>query len=238
MRLDKYLSNLGHGSRKEIKRYIMKGYVLVNGNTIKDTGLVIDPIKDIIILNQQLIEDHSDIVVLLNKPSGYLSSRKDELYPSVLNLIKEPYNKYKLNIAGRLDQDTTGLLILTNNNELLHKLTHPNQKLEKTYEVTLARPATDSDILKLKEEGVLLLDAKKKEYLGIATKIGFINEEKTKIQISITTGKYHQVKLMFKSIGNEVIKLARIEIGTIKLANLNIEEGEYKVIKLKDFKYD
>lgn len=238
MRIDKYLSNLGHGSRKDIKRLIRNKIVKVNNVIINSSGLIIDPAVDVVTLDQEIIKTRENIVIILNKPKGYISSRIDELYPSVLNLIKEPYDQYDLKIAGRLDQDTEGLLILTNNNDLLHKLTHPNYNLSKTYEVELARELESVDITKL-EEGVTLLDSRKREYQAVALNLKYINDtDLTKCEITITTGKYHQVKRMFQKINNKVINLKRIKIGTVNLEDYNLKIGSYQVVKLEEFKYD
>lgn len=234
MRLDKYLANLGYGSRSQVGNFIKKELVKVNDKVVKDKSFKIDLNIDTVSIDGEIVKKHDDIVIILNKPIGYLSSNASDKYPSVLKLLDEEYQNYDLKIAGRLDVETTGLLIITNSKSLVKKITHPKFLIEKKYITTLNKKLHEKDIEVLKN-GVIILDGKGKEYLAKPTKISYSGN---KCEITITSGKYHQVRRMFKYIGYDVLELKRISIGKINLEELQLPQGKYKIIKVEDFNYD
>ncbi len=160
--------------------------------------------------------------VLLNKPAGYVSALKDNLSPTILELVKEDIKG--LHIVGRLDKDTTGLIILTNDGAYTHVATHPKKHVSKVYEVSLKNDVSASDLATI-ESGMLIDHGKTKLK---PAKVKAIDERK--VQLSISEGKFHQVKKMFAALDNEVIKLCRIEFDNIKLSDLDIKEGEYIIV--------
>lgn len=226
MRIDKVLSNLKYGSRKDVSSILKDKRVKVNNKLITDPKYKVS-FNDEIKIDDQLIYFKELIILAINKPKGYLSANKDNYYKVVTDLIKEPYNRYDLHIAGRLDLDSTGLLILTNSGKLIKDITSPNNEIEKEYEVTL-----DKDFIHSNEllEGVLIKDGKKNIYLAKALKIVTTNH---KVLITISEGKFHQVKRMFRHLGYEVISLKRIRINKYLLPN-NLEEGQYIEINISD----
>lgn len=227
-RLDQFLSQLKYGSRSEVEKMIKQKRVTVNGIIAKTGRQKINPLECQVHVNGQKVFYKEPIDIILYKPQGYISSNKDEKYPSVINLIKEPYDRFDFKIAGRLDWDTEGLLILTTDGKLVQKITHPNKKIPKVYEVKLDKLYQEETINQLLK-GVEIKDGKNEPYLAKALNLEYNQEY---IYITIDEGKFHQVKRMFLSIGYEVIKLKRIKIGHLDLSDLRI--GEYKEFNRND----
>lgn len=166
--------------------------------------------------------------IALNKPKGYVSALKDNIHPTILDLVKERIKG--LHIVGRLDKDTTGLIILTNDGKLTHWLTSPKKHVSKVYRVTMAKSLTTQDI-EIIEKG-MKIDHGKTQLLPAVVKI--INDKE--IELSINEGKFHQIKKMMFALNNEVIELERMSIGKLKLKDLNIKVGEYSFIDNLDTK--
>lgn len=231
IRLDKFLSDAGLGTRKHVKKAIRSGKALVNGVIQDDGAHLIDPSKDIVIVDNHLIEFNDEIFLLMNKPEGYMCSTIDERYPSVLNLIDPSYRK-RTRIVGRLDADTTGVLLLTSNGKLNNRLIHPNTKIEKEYEASLDHGLTEEDYKKL-TSGPIELD---KDTSVTPKKIEII--QPYIIKIVVTEGKYHEIKRIFKKYGYTVIKLKRIRLGFLTADG--VKEGEYRkltkeeILKIKE----
>lgn len=224
MRLDKLLSNLKYGSRKEIKELVKDKRIKVNGLIIKDSGTNVNPNDDKIMIDDELIFTQEFIYLLLNKPKGYICANRDGLHKTVIELIKEPYNRYDLIIVGRLDIDTEGLLLLTNDGMWAHNIISPKNEHYKKYYVKLRDSLENFDCLL---EGVTILDGNNEPY---QTKRAYIEPLGDKeCYISICEGKFHQVKRMFEYIGNEVLYLKRIGIGNLMLPDIKV--GEYIEIK-------
>ncbi|SHE27621.1 16S rRNA pseudouridine516 synthase [Marinitoga hydrogenitolerans DSM 16785] len=222
-RLDKFLSNAKIGSRKEVKKIIKNGLIKVNGTIIKKFDFKISN-SDIIEFNGKQIEGHKLIYIILNKPKGYLSSTYDTKDKYVLQLINHTY-KDELSIAGRLDKDAHGLLFLTNDGTLIHKIISPNKNIFKTYEVKVNGKITKEKIEKL-ENGIQLKDFKTKP--AIIEKV-----ENNIITIKISEGKFHQIKRMMASVDLEVVDLKRIAIGNLYLPEY-LKIGEWLEIKKPD----
>ena len=229
MKLIKMLANLGYGSRKDIKKMIKDGLIKVNGNAPLDVMDDIEPEKDVVEVLGQKVYYNDDLTILLNKPSGYLSSNKDEEYPSVLRLIEDKFARLNLNIAGRLDQDSEGMLILSNNGPLIHQITSPKSGVNKTYYVELALQITETEKKNL-SSSMALLDSKGEYYIAKAKEIKIVDDKS--LYITISEGKFHQVKKMVEHVGNEVTYLRRVSIGKLELGDL--KAGEYKVLSQEE----
>ncbi len=228
-RLDRVLANLKYGSRKDCQTYIKKGLVSVNGVVCTKVDRKIKE-TDQIIFNDSEIKYLPNFILMLNKPEGYISSNVSGLYPSILTLIKEPYSRYDLKIAGRLDVDTTGLLLITNVGVYVHKIASPNSKVIKTYIAELKNPWTVAQANQLLKP-MILRDGENQQYIAKALEVRLIDS--THVEIKIDMGKYHQVKNMVMYFGNEVLKLTRSAVGSLILPS-DLKSGEYRLVELTD----
>lgn len=223
-RIDKVLSNLGYGSRKELKGIVKKGLVKVNGEVIKDNGLQIDPEKDKIIINGEEVYYRKHIYLLMNKPEGVVSATCDKYDTTVVDLLEAEDAIFEPFPIGRLDKDTVGLLLLTNDGELNHRLISPKWHVDKVYYARIDKVVTESDIKQFKK-GVVLDDG----YKCMPGKLEIIGDynEGSEVHITIQEGKFHQVKRMFESVGKKVIYLRRVKFGPLDIDE-NLEEGQYR----------
>lgn len=223
-RLDKVLSNLGYGSRKEIKQAVRKGLIEVNGELVKDNGIQVDPESDRIIVNGEEIFYRKFIYLMMNKPDGVVSATVDNRDETVVDLLEVEHQVFNPFPVGRLDKDTVGLLLLTNDGELNHRLISPKWKVDKVYYAKIDKKVTEDDVNKFKK-GITLDDG----YLCKEAKLEILNatDEGSEVEVTIQEGKFHQVKRMFEAVGKEVVYLKRIEFGTLKLDE-DLEEGEYR----------
>lgn len=227
MRLDKVLSNLKYGSRKEVKYLIKDGLVLVNDKLITNPEYKVNINQDTITINGEPVFLKEDVHLAIYKPIGYLSANKDQFSSTVFDLVGEPYNRFPLKMAGRLDKDAEGLMILTTSGHFVQNLTHPKNQINKVYETTLDKDFNE----KVKEKlinGVEVHDDRQQPYTATALGLSF---DKNNVIITIDEGKFHQVKRMFIAVGYNVVKLKRIKIG---LLDLGLNPGEYKEIEIKD----
>ena len=221
MRLDKLLSSAGFGPRSQVKRLIRKGHVTVNGEVVKDPSLHVDPEKDEILVDGEPVFYEENYYVILNKPAGYVTSTKDREL-TVMELLSDIPRFERLFPVGRLDKDAEGLLLLTTDGELAHRLTHPKWKVPKKYYVVVEGRLTEEDVEPLRR-GIELKDFKSKP---AKVKILKAEEEESEAEIEITEGKYHQVKRMFSAVGHPVKYLKRVEFGGLKLGELPV--GHYR----------
>lgn len=228
MRIDKLLADLKYGTRSQIKNLIRQKRILVDGHLVVDPSLNIDPTINKISFDGNEIYYQKNIYLAVNKPLGYLSANKDKLHPVITDLIDEPFNRFDLKIAGRLDLDSEGLMILTNDGDFVHSLCHPNKNIEKTYEVCLDKPLETADINTLKN-GIIIKDAKKEEYQATALEVNILPHA---IKIVIDEGKFHQVKRMFAKVGYQVLSLKRVQIGKLRLKDEKL--GSFWQIKKED----
>ncbi|PKK97071.1 MAG: 16S rRNA pseudouridine(516) synthase [Tenericutes bacterium HGW-Tenericutes-3] len=229
MRIDKFLSNLKYGSRSEIKEFLKSNEISVDGIRIFSVSFEIDPLIETIYMNGSPIFYKYPIYLAINKPIGYLSANHDKMYPCVVDLLKEPYNRFDYAIAGRLDLDAEGLMVLTTDGAFAHQITLPKSHVPKTYEVTLNQAFKHHDALCA---GVMIKDGKNEIYKATAIAIKSKDEVVT---ITIDEGKFHQIKRMFESVGYLVVKLRRTHIGHLYLGDL--PEGAYKEFKKEEL-YD
>lgn len=228
MRLDKFLSDLGIGTRKEVKEYIRKGLVTINNKVIKNSDLKIDEIDDIICFNHEKLNYEKYVYLMLNKPAGVVSATFDNKDRTVIDLIKE-YKHLNLFPFGRLDKGSEGLLIISNDGKLAHDLLSPKKHVNKTYYVDVQGVVTQEDI-NLFKQGITLDDG----YLCKSSTLEIIESNSiSKCYVTISEGKYHQVKRMFESINKKVIYLKRITFGNISL-DPNLKLGEYRKLTEKE----
>lgn len=230
-RIDKLVSELNIASRKETKVLIKKGLIQANGKLVTSADEKYD-LKDLVITYLGKNYTYQKYrYFLLNKPAGLLSANEDKKDKTVMDLFKEKYPDIKTQMyfpMGRLDKDTVGLLIITNDGELTHKLLSPKYHVDKTYRVKLDIPLT-SEVIKKIEEGVYI----EKDVLTKPSKIEVINETRDECLITISEGKYHQVKKMFSYNGCNVIYLQRIRFGNLMLPEY-MTEGDIKELNDKE----
>ena len=228
-RLQKYLAEAGVASRRKCEEYILQGKVEVNGKIITELGTKVNS-NDVVKYNGRIIEPEEEkVYILLNKPIGYVTTAHEQFgRDKVLDLIK--INKRVVPV-GRLDMYTSGALILTNDGELVNKLTHPKNEIEKTYNVTLKGKILEQDIEQLKR-GVKIDN----DYITKPAKVKIlkIDEEKdiSRIQIIIHEGKNRQVRKMCEAINKKVLALHRSKIGKIDVKDLKL--GQWKYLSLKE----
>ena len=225
MRLDKFLVECGIGSRTEVKKILGNGQVKVNGVITKSSKEQIDETKDKITCKNEELEYKEFRYYVMHKPSGYITAIDDYREKTVMEVLPEWVIRKDLFPVGRLDKDTEGLLLFTNNGRLSHELLSPKKHVDKIYEVHLRESISDENIKKL-ESGVIILD-------NYFTKEAKVNKVEDKIiELTITEGKYHQVKEMLKAVGNEVFYLKRLSFGKLELGNL--KKGEVIEISFED----
>lgn len=226
MRLDKFLSHTGFGSRKEVKELLKKKLVQVNGQLEKEGKKAIDETNDQVIVNNQLVQYKKYIYYMLNKPQGVVSATEDREHRTVIDLIAEKDMVQGLFPVGRLDKDTTGLLLLTNNGDLAHQLLSPKKKVPKLYQASVSGIMTDEDSL-IFSKGITI--SGNEICLPAKLKIKQTNEENTtsEIELEIMEGKYHQVKRMVEAVGKKVTTLNRLSMGGINL-DQELKPGKYR----------
>ena len=226
VRLDKFLSNSGIISRRGVKTILKKMEITVNGKRIKESGMRINPLKDVIKINGQLIKKSEIVYFLLNKPIGYISTTSDEYQrDNVVSLIDTNERIYPV---GRLDKDTHGLMLLTNDGELTHKLIHPKFHVPKKYRLQIEGKIKPIQ-LKILREGVLLSDG-----VTLPAQVNLEKEtkDKTILTMTIHEGRNRQIRRMCLALGLELLDLERIEFGPLKLGSL--KSGEYRKLKTEE----
>ena len=227
LRLDKYLAHSGFGSRKYVKEIIRKGNVIINEKVIKKDDYKVDEINDVVYVYGKKVNYSEFTYIMLNKPQGYISATFDKHDPIVLDLVKE-YDYLNLFPVGRLDKDSEGLLLLSNDGKLAHRLLHPSYHVYKTYFVT-----TD---LKIKNElidefsnGVTIDDG----YKCLPAKLEILSDYSA--NVTIKEGKFHQVKRMFEAYGLTVCSLKRITFKNLILDE-SLKSGEYRLLSEEEIK--
>jgi len=221
MRLDKFICESTELTRSEAKNVIRKG-LISNQTSVLRSGSYKVTAEDTIIMKGKELNIRGFRYIMLNKPTGYISSNVDEQMPSLLNLI-DIEKKQNLFIAGRLDADTTGLILITDDGQWSHQVTSPRKKCEKRYHVTLQEPLSEEAIA-LFAEGIQL---KSEPNPCLPAKLAVLSENE--VLLTISEGKYHQVKRMFAAVGNFVTKLHREKIGDVEL-DLNLALGESRFL--------
>jgi 16S rRNA pseudouridine516 synthase len=210
-RLDKVLSHLGVGTRKEIHRLARAGLITVDGEVITDAAFKFDPLQSRIEVEGEPLVYRVHFYLLLHKPAGYITSTKDRDGIPITALLPQELQRDDWMPVGRLDKDTEGLLLLTTDGELLHRLTHPRWKVSKRYYVELAVPATHEDIVAF-ATGTMQLDGEPLQPAELQ-----VGSDPCKVELVIREGKFHQVKRMFAARGNQVLYLRRVAFGPLEL---------------------
>lgn len=230
-RIDKILSNLGYGSRSELKKLCKNGLVKVNGKVINNPGVQVDVENDEILFDGEKVVYKEFIYLMLNKPDGYISATFDKRDPIVLDLIDKEDLIFEPFPVGRLDKDTEGLLVLTNDGQLAHRVLSPKKHVPKTYYAKIEGVVTEEDV-KAFAEGVTLDDG----YETMPAELEILkSDDISEIELTIHEGKFHQVKRMFESVGKKVVYLKRLSMGKLKLDE-SLALGEYRELTEEEVK--
>ena len=225
MRLEKYLVQCGVASRKKIKVAIAQGKVTVNGKVEVNDATDVEWEEDIITFDGVIPKKKQLKYYIMYKVAGYITAMEDENKKTVAELLPEYIDKNSIFPVGRLDRDTEGVLLFTSDGDLSHAMAHPDKSMEKTYYVELDREISQEDIVAL-EQGVVL----DTNYTALPSKVEYLGPKS--IHLTITEGKYHQVKKMLKAVKNKVIYLKRVKFGNLTLDGMI--PGEVKEIKRED----
>jgi 16S rRNA pseudouridine516 synthase len=225
LRLDKYLADMGIGTRSEVKGYIRKGRVKINGQVAKQPESKITS-EDKITFDERVISYIVTEYFMLNKPAGVVSASRDKFASTVVDLIEEGKRK-DLFPVGRLDKDTEGLLIITNDGDLAHRLLSPKKHVKKLYFAKVQGRVEEADINRF-QEGINL----EEDFTTLPAELEIISSgEESEVLVTISEGKFHQIKRMFEAVGKEVLYLKRLQMGTLALDE-SLNPGEYR--KLTD----
>ena len=229
MRIDKFLSNMGIATRTESSKAARQGGILVNGAVVKKADVHIDPEKDVVTYLGRKIEYRKYTYILMNKPDGVVSATEDGRDKTVIDLLPEELQKLNLFPCGRLDKHTLGLVMLTDDGDLAHRLLSPKHHVKKKYYFESKFPLTEDEISYL-EKGATLED-------GYVTKPSEIKlfEDKKSGHITLVEGKYHQIKRMLESVNNKITYLERITFGPLVLDE-NLERGEWRFLTENEIK--
>lgn len=229
MRLDKLLAHTGFGTRKEVKKIIKDGYIEVNGDVVKNSGLKVDPKEDDIRIGGERIYYEEFVYFMLNKPAGVISATEDFIHDTVLDLLEPADVVQEPHPVGRLDIDTEGLLILTNDGQLTHQLTSPKKEVDKEYYAIITGIVTEKDIVAF-EEGLMIED-EDGDFKSLPAKLEILDldeeDNTSEIKVTVQEGKFHQVKRMFKAVGKQVFYLKRLRMHTLELDE-SLPLGEYR----------
>lgn len=223
IRLDKFLSNQGCGSRSEVRKYIFKGQVSVDHAVVRDIGFQVPLSCKTVEFNGKQIVFEVNAYLMLNKPEGVITATEDTKDTTVLDLIEHPLKK-QLFPVGRLDKDTTGLLLITNDGDLSHQLLSPKKHVDKTYIATI-NGSVDESMIEAFKEGVTLDDG----YKTLPAVLSALEQtaSKSSVKVIIQEGKFHQIKRMFQAVNREVLTLKRIQMGTLCLDE-SLKPGEFR----------
>ena len=227
MRVDKFLTSTATATRSEASKAARQGRILINDIPCKSTAQQIDPRYDVVKFDGEIIVYSQYLYIVLNKPKGYVSATEDIREKTVLDLLPEKLRSRGLFPCGRLDKNTVGLMLLTNNGDLGHKLLSPKYHVEKTYRFQSLNILSDDDKQRL-ENGVSILDGYITQKASVAVK-----EDGKSGTITITEGKYHQIKLMFEAVGNKILELERITFGPLNL-DVAPPRGEWRYLTAEE----
>ena len=231
MRLDKLLAKMGYGSRKEVKALLKQKAVRVDDEIVKDSSLHVDPSKQNVTVFGERVEYVEYIYLMMHKPQGVISATEDKYDRTVIDLLDPIDQHFEPFPVGRLDKDTEGLLLITNDGQLAHNLLSPKKHVPKWYYAKIDGKVTESDVESFKQ-GVTLDD-------GYHTKPGELkilaSGEQSEIELMIQEGKFHQVKRMFEAVGKKVTYLKRLSMGSLEL-DPELPIGEYRHLTEEELK--
>lgn len=229
IRLDKFFTETATLSRSVAVQEIKRGRVLVDGVVISDPSKKIDEKKAEVVFGGQRVMYQKYVYIMLNKPDGVVSATEDTKQKTVLDLLPEKYKKLGLFPCGRLDKDTLGLVMLTNDGDTAHRLLSPKKHVQKTYKYKCADPLSNENKQKI-ENGLELRDG----YITKPCKIKKISELEG--EITLTEGKYHEIKRLFGAVGNKITYLERITFGTLVLDN-KLNRGQWRELSAEEIKF-
>ena len=227
MRLDKFIVESGLATRTEISKAAKNGAVTVNGVVVRRASGHIDPVSDTITYCGKKVEYREFTYIMLNKPTGYVSARSDDLSPTVIELLPSELQKIGLFPCGRLDKNTLGFMLLTNNGPLAHKLLAPKNHVDKKYRFEVKFPINTADVENL-ESGVDIGG-----YITAPCKVEMTGDKTG--YITLSEGKYHQIKLMAEAVHNQITFLERVTFGPVSL-DKNLERGQWRYLNDDEIK--
>lgn len=225
MRIDKVLAHTGYGTRKQVRQMIKDGRVSVNGEIIRNHGFQVNPYEDEISAFGEEVYYRKYYYFLLNKPEGIISATEDHIHETVIDWLGPDFAYMELFPVGRLDIDTTGLLLLTNNGPLSHRLLSPKQEVSKVYSALVTGEVTQSDIDAF-AKGLDLGDFVTQPSTLTAEEYS-PDHDLSLTEVVITEGKFHQVKRMFEAVGKTVVQLQRVQMGPLTLSE-DLATGEFR----------
>lgn len=229
MRLDKLLSNMGYGTRKDVRQLLKNGAVRINDQVEKKSGIHVNTEIDRVTCLGEPVVYREFIYLMMNKSQGVLSATEDTRDKTVIDLLSDEYRHFKPFPVGRLDKDTEGFLLLSNDGKLAHNLLSPKKNVPKTYYAHVSGVVTEEDVEDFKN-GVMLDD-------GYVAKPGTLkilkSAETSEIELTITEGKFHQVKRMFEAVGKKVVYLKRLSMGPIEL-DVTLPLGAYRELSVEE----
>lgn len=228
MRLDRFLAETGFGTRSEVKKLVRSGIVSINGITVSKSDIHVDCERDTVCVNGEAVEYKEFIYLMLHKPAGYVSATWDKKLPTVLGLVPKEYLHFEPFPVGRLDIDTEGLLVLTNDGALSHRLLSPKSHVPKTYIAHINAEVEQADIEKFKK-GIALDDG----YTTMPAELKPINQGICNAEIVIQEGKFHQIKRMFEAVEKKVLYLKRIKMNKLCLDE-SLAAGEVRELTTEE----
>lgn len=223
-RLDKIIASQGQYSRSEVKKLVKGGRVTIDGSVVKNSDIKADPNKSIIAVDGKVLHYKKHMYIMLNKPQGVVSATDDRDHKTVIDLVPKELMRDGLFPAGRLDGDTVGFVLITDDGDFAHEILSPKNHIMKTYHATLERPVTKEDIRAFRD-GIELKDGT----LCLEAEVRSLDSDTPMAEIKICEGKYHQVKRMFAALGNKVVFLKRVKMGELSLDE-SLEEGQCREI--------
>lgn len=223
-RIDKIIASQGKYSRNDVRRLVRSGEVTVNGNAVKDCGMKVDPESDVIIVCGENFGYSEYVYIMLNKPEGVVSASRSPGEKTVVDLVPDELKRSGLFPAGRLDKDTTGFVLITDDGAFAHDILSPKKHIEKTYIAVLDRPIGEAELEKFRT-GVTLADG----YECLPAQITPLTDDGLTVEIKLREGKYHQIKRMSAACGSHVNKLRRVAMGQLELDG-SLAEGECRLI--------
>lgn len=224
-RIDKIIASQGQYSRKDVKALIAKRRIAVDGRVVSSSSEKADPLTMLLTVDGKPLEFKRNLYLVLNKPKGYVSATEDREHPTVLELVPQEYRGRDLFPAGRLDRDTTGLMIITDDGVLAHNILAPKKHVPKRYHVELDIPVTEEMRLGF-SEGVMLND-------GVCKAADLIKTGEKTAEVTLREGRYHQIKRMFGCFGAEVVELKRLGMGNLTLP-ADLAEGECRELTAEE----
>lgn len=223
-RIDKIIASQGQYSRSDVKKLIKSGRITLDGRVLKSSNEKADPDKSNIAIDGKSISYKKHIYIMLNKPQGVVSATDDKEHKTVIDLVPRELKRDGLFPAGRLDSDTVGFVLITDDGDFAHRILSPKNHIMKTYHALLQRPVTPEDTEAFRK-GIELKDGT----LCLEAQVKPLDSDEPMAEIKICEGKYHQVKRMFAALGNKVVFLKRVKMGALSLDE-NLEEGQCREI--------